>query len=106
MSPPLIPDFPLDSLRPVTITGDAEAISPVFTLWLTLMIMFIGARPAWQLGANSCEPAAWRSTSRGSACACSHLAPFLVSFQHVHDCQLAREVGIRLDVHQCPPCWV
>ena len=86
MSPPLIPDFPQESLRLVTKSGDVEAISPVFTLWLTLMIMFVGARPAWQLWAKLHEAAAWRSTGRGSACNCSHLAPFLVSFQHMHDC--------------------
>lgn len=34
-------DIPLDGLGPVTLSSD-NVISPVFTLWLTLMLMFIG----------------------------------------------------------------
>lgn len=34
-------DIPLDVIGPVTLKSD-DAISPVFTLWLTLMLMFIG----------------------------------------------------------------
>lgn len=34
-------DIPLDGIGPVIIQSN-DAISPVFTLWLTLMLMFIG----------------------------------------------------------------
>ena len=37
-------DIPLDGIGLVGMPA-AEAISPVFTLWITLVVMYIGERP-------------------------------------------------------------